>query len=328
MWPIVLLMALAACSAPSQPATATPPTNVTIQLSWVHEYSSAPFYAAEKNGHFAEQHLAVRLEQGGFNGTGYVDPIGQILSGSADIGMSDASSLLLARAQGKPVVAIAAMLQRSPLAVISLGESGIQRPSDLIGRRVAVAEGGAQQTFTTLLTTQGIAVDQVQIVPRTTYGIEPLLNGEVDALVAWIINEGVQLKEAGKTTNVMLMSDYGVDTYDFVLFTTETMLREHPDTVERTLRAVNGGLQDVIKNPDQAVQWTLSYNPELDADGQLRRLQATIPLFNPAGSKPGMMEAATWDTTYRILHDQGALTAPVDTKSAYTMAVLEQVYAH
>jgi NitT/TauT family transport system substrate-binding protein len=329
LWGLIALLVLAGCGTTPQAATTAPEkTNVSIQLSWIHEYSSAPFYAAEKNSHFAEQGLEVQLQEGGFTDSGYVDPIDQIVKGTADFGMADASSLLLARAEGKPVVAIAAILQRSPLAVISLDGSGIQRPQDLVGRRVAVAEGGATRVFNTLLGAQGISAGQVEIVPRTTFGIEPLVTGEADALVAWIINEGVQVEEAGYSANVMLMNDYGVDTYDFLLFTSETMLREQPETVERTLRALSQGMQDVIGSPEQAVGYTLAYNSALDTDGQRRRLLATIPLMNPAGSRPGMMQAETWATTYQILIDQGVLRQPLDDMQAvYTMRFLDTIYA-
>src|SRR5262245_57502729 len=102
---IVTSMALSACGvgAPAA-ATAVPKTPVSIQLAWVHEYSSAGFYAAEKNGHFAAQNLDVRIEAGGFGPQGYIEPIGQVVSGSVDFGIADAASIIQARAEGKPVV--------------------------------------------------------------------------------------------------------------------------------------------------------------------------------------------------------------------------------
>lgn len=84
----------------------------------------------------------MRLYEGGFSDKGYIDPIEQVVNGTVDFGMSDASSILVAPAAGKPVVAVGTVLQRSPLAVISLDKTGIVCPQDLVGRRVAVADGG------------------------------------------------------------------------------------------------------------------------------------------------------------------------------------------
>ena len=81
-----------------------------------------------------------------------------------------------------------------------------------------------------------------------------------------------------------------------------------------------------ISGPDRATDFTLAYNNKLDRSGQLRRLQTSLPLLNPAGSHPGMMNEETWKTAYRILVEQGGLKAPVDLNTAYTTAFLDKVY--
>jgi len=322
---VLVALVLGGCGAGSQSA-AREKTKISLQLSWIHEYSSAAFYAAEKNGHFAQQDLDVRLEEGGFGPNGYVDPIDQVTSGAVDFGLAHASSLLAARAAGKPVVAVATIFQRSPLAVISLEDSKLLRPQDLIGHRVAVADGGAIEVYKALLSAQGIDPAKVNTVPRTTFGIDPLIKHDVDALVAWIINEGVQVREAGQKPNFMLASDYGVDTYDILIFTTEKMVTERPEVVERFVRATTQGVQDVINSPEQAVGFVLAYNNKLDREAQLRRLQASLPLMNPAGSQPGMMRPEIWQSTYQMMRDQGILKKSLDVGTAYTLAFLNKVY--
>jgi NitT/TauT family transport system substrate-binding protein len=325
---IVASIVVSACGAgaPSA-ATAVPKTQVSIQLAWVHEYSSASFYAAEKNGHFAAQNLDVRLEAGGFGPNGYIEPIAQVISGTVDFGITGAASIIQARSEGKPVVAIATLLQRSPLAILSLAKSGIRRPQDLVGRRVAVADGGAAQLYDTFLKSQHIDLATVTTVPRTSYGIDPLTKGEVDAMVAWVINEGVQLDEAGAKTNVMLMSDYGVDSYELVLFTTEKMIAEHPDTVKRFVQATVQGMQDVINNPDQAADFVLTYDNKLNLDGQRRRMQATLPLLSPPGSRLGAMQPDIWKLTHQMMLDQKVLTQPIDLDRVYTTKFVDEASA-
>jgi NitT/TauT family transport system substrate-binding protein len=325
IWLTVLALGLASCGVGS-PAANTPATKLKVQLSWVHEYSSAPFYAAEKKGHFAEQNLEVHLEASSFGDKGFTDPIGEVLSGAADFGVVNAATIILARAEGKPVVAIASVLQRSPQAVISLDTSNIRRPQDMVGQQVAVAEGGAIRTYHTLLASQGIDRSKIQIIPRKSYGVDPLLKNEVDAIVGWVINEGVQLREAGQTPNYILMSDYGVDTYETLIFTTEKMIAERADLVERFMRAVMQGTQDVVDAPEQAADFVLAYDSKLDREGQLRRLQAMLPLIKPAGARPGMMQADVWQSTYDILRDQDVLHTSVDVNAAYTLAFLEKIY--
>jgi ABC-type nitrate/sulfonate/bicarbonate transport system substrate-binding protein len=62
------------------------------------------------------------------------DPIDEVLAGRAQYGVG-ASELALRRAQGKPVVVLAVILQHSPLALIARGGHA-QSVHDLAGKRV------------------------------------------------------------------------------------------------------------------------------------------------------------------------------------------------
>jgi ABC-type nitrate/sulfonate/bicarbonate transport system substrate-binding protein len=315
-----MVFAITSCS-PSTPAVEpTPePTAVTLQLSWIHEYSSSVFHSAERNGHFAEQGLNVTLVEAGFTEAGFIDPIQEVLDGKADFALSDSASLIQARAAGKPVVAIASVLQRSPLAVISLAENGITRPQDLAAHTISVADGGALAVYNTLLHTQDIDSATVNTVPRASFGVDPLTSGEVDGMVAWVINEGVAVQELGFDPQYILMSDYGVDMYDFVLFTTETMIEQKPDIVRAVVAAVRAGAKDVVDDPVQAIKHTLTYNSELVEADQLRRLEATIPFINVPGRDLGSMDAEVWQFTHDFLLQQGLLAEAIALDEVYTL---------
>jgi len=311
---------ITACSPSASPtATPAPLTPVSVQMSWTYDYSSAPFFAAEMNGHFKQEGLQVTLVEGGFGSGGYIEPIDAVLNGESEIGLASATTILEKRAEGKPIVAIGSVLQRSPFALISLADKNIVRPQDLVGHTVTVSQGGAMQVYMALLASQKIDPAEVNTIERTSYGIEPLLTGEVDVLGGWIINEGVLVKEAGKEANFILMSDYGVDTYDFVVFTTEDIVKTRPEIVQHFMNALTAGITDVINNPQQGVEFTLHYNPELKSDEQQRRLEAAIPLMNVPGVTPGSMQTAVWDATYNMLVSQGGLADKLDYAAAYTL---------
>lgn len=321
------ILFLTACGGNTQTATPVAKDTINYQMGWVHEYSSAPFYMAVANGHYANENLDVTLGVGGFSESGYIDPVEQVLSGAADFSEASVFALLQARAQGKPVVAIASLNQRSPVAIISLAETGIVRPQDMAGKTVAVASGGADLEFDALLRSQSIDAATVNQVERTTFGIDPLVNGEVDAFVGWIINEGVALEESGAEPSFQLLSDYGIDTYDLLIFTTEDMIANHPDKVERFLRASLNGLQDTIDNPEKAIDVTLTYDAALVKDEQLRRLQAFIPLIQPAGTTLGTMQPEIWQFNYQVMLDGEMLIESQDVTKAYTTAFLDKIYS-
>ena len=266
------------------------------------------------------------MRQGGFIDGKYVDGISDVLSGQADFGITSDQVLLQARADGKPLVAVAALLQRNPMAIISLPKNNIRKPQDLVGHTVAVADGGARLLYNALLSAEQIDPTKVNTVVRKTYGIDTLLNGQVDAIMGWIINEGVQVKQAGYEPNFVLLSDYGIETYQNVLVTTEKMVSEQPDVVQRVVNAVVQGSQDIISNPNQAVDYVVAYGKDLKKDDQSVHLAAMLPLLNPSGTKLGMMDDQTWQATYQILTDQKALAKPIDVSKAYTLTFLKQIY--
>ncbi len=324
---LVALMAVGCGAANTTTPASTEKTAIRYQIGWVHEYSTAGFYMAIADGDYAKENLDVSLLVGGFSDSGYIDPVARVVDGEAEFGTTSMFTLLQARAQGKPIVAIASVDQRSPFAIISLAEKDLLAPTDLLGHNVSITDGGARLIYDAFLQSQNIAEDSVITTPRTSFGIEPLTNGEVDALGGWIINEGVALEEAGFQPNFMLMSDYGVDSYESLIFTTEDMIANQPDVVERFLRATIAGHQALIENPEKAIELTLTYDSNLVEEQQLRRLRAFIPLINPAGSKLGMMRPEIWEFNHQLLVDGGILTEPLDLSKAYTLDFLNKIHS-
>ena len=321
---LVAALALAACREAPAPATLEP---VSLQLSWVYEYSSAPLISAKENGRFAEQGLDVTLVPGGFGENGYIEPISQVVDGEAAFGTASAPGILQARAEGKPIVAVMTILQRNPDSLISLASSGIEHPKDLVGKTVAVQAGGAMAAYHGFLAMQGIDPADVNTIERQSFGIDPLINGQADVLYGWLINEAVLVEEAGEQAHVILLSDYVIDVYAFTIFTTEDILNNRPDLVRAMMRGLIAGMQDVVSDPSAAIDQVLAYDESLNREQQQRRLDAMIPLMNPASSELGMMSPDSWELSYQLLMDEGLLTAEIDPADAYTMDFLNEIYS-
>jgi ABC-type nitrate/sulfonate/bicarbonate transport system substrate-binding protein len=316
---LVVVAVLAACGGKDKKTDEKPLTPVTFQLSWTHEYSSAPLYMAVANNRFGDQGLDVTLVEGGFQNGQFVDSIQEVLDGKAQFAATDLSGLLQARAAGKPLVAIGAATQRSPFALISLPASGINRPQDLAGKTVAITDGGARLTYNAMLDSLDIDPATINTISRTSFGIDPLINGEVDVLGGWIINEGQQVREAGYEPNVILLSDYGFDSYDFLVITTEDMIANQREVVAEFMRAFRHGVQDAVDSPDKAAELAVSYNPGLDLAGQEARMRIFLPLINPAGGTLGGLEPEIFGFNYDLLLKGGVLTQPFDVTQAYTV---------
>lgn len=320
---VVMAFAVVGCNSANQSAVAArPATPVIVQLAWVNTVEYAGFYEAEEKGYYANENLAVKL-----NELGDTSPIDQIVAGKADFGLASADVLLSARAKGAPIIAIATVYQRSPVAFISLAEKNITRPQDLIGKKVLVHFGGTTGlVYRALLATQGIDSSKIEGVLRTDFSNKQLLDGEVDVMDAFITNQPVQLAQEGHQVNAILASDYGIDVYANVIFTSETTIANQPELVERFLRATVQGMQSAIQDPKGAAALAVARNTDLSLESETESMNRSLPLLNPAGGHPGTMRAEDWEITHQILLDQGILSEPLDVKTAYTMSFLEKVY--
>src|SRR5688572_23200221 len=141
---LFVIVVMSACSS-TQASSNEPqvePEQTSVQFSWLHTIEFVGFYEAIRQGYFAENNLDVRLDNGGFDENGhYIDPVKQVVEGKSDFGVTGADIILTARAQGKPIVAVAAIYQRSPVVLISLAEKNIVHPEDLVGKRVNTEPG-------------------------------------------------------------------------------------------------------------------------------------------------------------------------------------------
>jgi NitT/TauT family transport system substrate-binding protein len=319
---IAFILTLVGCATSAQTSTPAAKRAVHVQLAWIHTIEYSSFYTAQDQGYFDAANLDVSLDV-----LGQTSPIDQVLTGKAQFGMTSADNILLARAAGKPVVAIATIYQRSPVAFVSLAKNHIIKPQDFVNKTVVVdLKGTTGIIYRALLASQSINEAQVKTEPRVDYTNDALLNGKADVIDAFVNNQPVQLKQQGHDISVLLPSDYGIDLYANVIFTTEEMIKTEPDVVEAFVRATTRGMQRAIQDPDAATKLTLARGTDLNPASEAESMRLALPLMNPAGSQPGMMTAESWQTAYQILRDQGLLKQELDVQQAYTLTFLDKAY--
>ena len=318
---ISLALALSAC----KPTTATPaaPTPITVQLAWTHQALFAGFYAAEQQGYYAEEGLAATFLPRPNLG---INVIPLVVDGTADFGVDFGAGLILARSQGLPVTAIATIYRRHPLVFITLADSGLTRPQDFPGHTIrTLVPGGSAIAFQAMMTRLGLdpnSVEQVDI----GYDLVPFFAGEVDILPGFVNFDVLTAHEQGYQVNLIFPEDYGVHLYGYTLFTTDRLIQENPNLVERFLRATLRGWQWAVENPEEAGPLALKYDPALDASHQVAIMTASIPLVNTGEGHIGWMKPEIWSGMEQTLREQGVLTAPLDVTQVYTMQFLEEIY--
>lgn len=318
---VAALLTIAGCGpAPQAAATSEP---VRVKLAWTHSVEYAGFYMAEELGYYADAGLAVELSTA--DGS---DQVAAVTAGEMDFGINSADILLAERANGAPVVAIAAIYQRNPLALISLAEQGIERPADLVGKTIVadLGTGSTRAIITALLRAQQIDPASVNLVARSDFSNDALFNGQGDVIDVFVNDQPVDLEQQGHSLNTILVADYGIDMYVDVIYTSERLIAEHPERVERFLRATLAGAEAALEQPEEAARLALERNPELRLEHQTEAMRRALPLIKPGGTQPGMMAAEQWQATYELLHENGIITEPFAVEGAYSLAFLERIY--
>jgi diguanylate cyclase (GGDEF)-like protein/PAS domain S-box-containing protein len=239
---------LLACVCLAIATVAAASEHIRLQLKWHHQFQFAGYYAAQQQGFYRDEGLDVEIIEGSKD----KPPLQQVLSGQADYSIGD-SEILVSRITGKPVVALAAVFQHSPYVLLSLNESGIYRPEDLIGKRIMMSgdQGGLQ--FKAMLLKQHIDIKQITIVPHS-WRLQDLIEGKVDVISAYAMDEPVQLQHMGYSPAMISNQGYGVDFYGDILFTTERELSMHPERVEAFLRATKKGWAYAFNHKEAMVQ--------------------------------------------------------------------------
>ncbi|NTU78103.1 MAG: ABC transporter substrate-binding protein [Chloroflexales bacterium] len=313
-----VVILLASCGARVPPSTA--PVPVTVQLFWTHNAEFAGFYAAERQGYYADEGLAVALREGGTT----IDYLTPISDGSAQFGHAGADELLVARAAGKPVRAVATIYRRSPSAFVALADTGITRPQDFVGKTIRVTPQSLTH-FRAMMARVGIRPDQYTVVNLPSE-VELFASGQADVWSVYTNNFLVALQQAGYKLNVIYPDDYSVHFYADSIFTSDDLIANNPDLVLRFLRATLKGWAYAIEHPTEIGPLVVQYAPAADAALETAKMMAALPLINTGEDQIGWMRPAVWDGMATTLHDQGVLAQPVEPTAAYTLQFLKAIY--
>lgn len=288
--------------------------NINIRLKWLHQAQFAGFYYAKEAKLYDKRGLNVILRPGGID----YPAIQMVVSGSDHFGVTGADQILIARERGIPIVAVACIYRKSPFVLFALKNSGIKKVEDFYGKRIGVKFGGNEElTYRAMLKKAGISSSDFTEIP-VKFDISLLLAGKVDIWPGYSINEPITAEEKGFSVNLIWSSDYGINLYADVLFTTEEMIKMHPDIVRGIVEGTIAGWSNSFENREQAITYTLKYSKELTRDHEIRMLNASFPLVIPDDKPIGWMEMDVWKEMYKILKDSGFLKEEIDLSKAFS----------
>lgn len=306
------------------PRAAAPPTltPLTLMLDYQPNTHHSGLYLAQERGYFRAAGLDLRIIE-----PGEVYPEQALIGGAADFGISFQESLTLARAQGAPLVSLAAIVQHNQSAFASPKALGLKGALDYAGKRY----GGFGSPFEapTLKALMACAAQEAGVPPppavtEINLGLsDPLVllgSGAID--LAWIFEgwQGVQARRQGLELDLVRLADHRdciPDYYTPILIGREADIAGRPDAVRAFVGAAARGYAAAIADPPAAAAALLAAAPALDAD-LVQESQAWLsPRYQDDAPRWGEQRAEVWQAYADWLQRQGVLEAPLDLGGAF-----------
>lgn len=299
---LTIFLLLTACQA-DEPAP-DELMNIRLPMGFVADPQYAPFYVAQERGYFAEAGFTVE-----FDYSFETDGVALVGANELPFAIVSGEQVLLARAQGVPVVYVMEWFQKFPIAVVSKADAEILSPEDLNGRSVGLPGffGASYVGYLGLLAANDLQPEDVNANDIGFNQVESLLADQVEAVVGYANNEPVQLANRGEPVNVIQVSDY-IDMVANGIITNETVIAENPELVERFVGAVLRGLADTLADPDAAFEISKNFVEGLE-DGRKPVLEASLPMWQ--AETLGLSDLASWENTQQVLLDAGLMDAPL-----------------
>jgi ABC-type nitrate/sulfonate/bicarbonate transport system substrate-binding protein len=220
-----------------------------VQLSWILDQEWSGEFIADTEGYYADAGFdSVNLVPGPSSG------VSELLAGTADLSLTDALSVGAAVAnEGAPLKILGATFQKNPFTIASLEDgANITTPEQMIGKKIGVQDSN-RAVFGAFLAANGIAESEVEIVP-VQYDPSPLVNGEVDGLIAFVTSQSVALELQGLDVADLLFADNGLPFVGHVITTTDETVAADRDKLKAFLLAEIQGWTDAVADPAVGAQ--------------------------------------------------------------------------
>jgi NitT/TauT family transport system substrate-binding protein len=290
-------------------------TEIRLPMGYVPNVQYAPFYVAAQKGYFRQVGLEVQ-----FDYASETDGVALVGSNEIPFSLVSGEQVLLARAQGLPVVYVLAWWQNYPVGIATMKTSGITKPADLRGKKIGLPGlfGASYVGLRALLSAGGLTESDVTLDSIGYNQVEALVSGRDDAVVIYVNNEPIQLEHKGYPVDVMRVADYVVLASNGLL-TNETTIANNPNLVRDMLQAVMRGITFTLEHSDEAYQICEDYVEGLASANQTVQKE----IFNTSlefwkTDRIGYSQPSSWENMQKVLLDIGMLTSPLDLSKAYT----------
>lgn len=290
------------------PAPAGAADKVTFVMSWAPDARWAGEFLAKERGYFAQEGLEVNF----VNQRGSLAALQQVGAGGADFGSPDSGDVIVARDKGVGVKVVTLVGRNTGVGFMSLKESNITKPQDLVGKKVGVQRASATwMPFLALMAKYGVDVDKLEKI-EASFGLEVLLLKKVDVRPVMVFNEYVLAQHKGIPVNVMWVPDFGLNLPGITITTNDKTLRDRPKVVQAFVNASMRGREEAIRDRKAAIDALIRNVPDLERAYQEKVWDMLVDRIwgvrEATPEKPlGWNDPALYKTATEVLMQYGGL---------------------
>src|ERR1700724_2086422 len=230
--PRALTAGLVALMAALLPARAETLDKVSFGTNWVAEAEHGGFFQAVADGTYQKYGLDVTIVPGGPNTNNRM----LLIAGKLDFFMA-ANTLMSfdAVANNVPVVTVAAIFQKDPQLLLTHPEFKITKLEELKPLTLYVSKEGISSYFQWLKSEYGFSEDKVR---PYTFNSQPFIADKQSAMQGYVTSEPFAVEKAAKfKPGIILLADYGFNTYSTLIETRRDLSDKKPELVQRFVAA-------------------------------------------------------------------------------------------
>ncbi|SHJ24628.1 NitT/TauT family transport system substrate-binding protein [Roseomonas rosea] len=318
----VLLAGLAAPFIGARSAQAR--ERVTFVLNWTAAADHCPYFLAKAQGWYEQAGLDVTIEAGRGSGASAQ----RIAAGTAQLGIADMPTALLARSRGGNLAAVMTVYANSPQTFYWLRSNGISGPRDFPGRSIGNPPGDAARVmwpvFARRVRIEPNSVRFVNIAPPAK--IPSLKNKIIDITTDFWNEHDLKLREFGPDLGFQRWSEIGLNTYGNSIIANGDVLAKQPEMVKAFVQVSQRAFAATVADPEPALRALFAAVSGLDDWTQRRQWERVQELMRDPTTTSvalGAFDATRMKADYDLIQSQFEGAQPFDLEKAYTNAFLD-----
>jgi NitT/TauT family transport system substrate-binding protein len=316
---VLIAAVLWAAAAFALGCSATAQEKVSFGTDWKAEAEHGGYYQAIATGIYRQHGLDVSLRQGGPQ----VNHAQLLAAGRLDFNLAPNSFVPLNFVRENiPMVAVAAIFQKDPSVLIAHPGQGNDTLAALKGKPIMIGSDTRIGSWVFLKSKFGYTDDQIR---PYTFSVAPFLADPKAIQQGYLSSEPFTIESQGVKPVVLLLADAGYASYGSLIQTSDKLVQEKPDLVQRFVDAsIEGWYSYLYGDPAPANELIKRDNPEM-TDALLAYGIAKIKEYGIVDSGAakssgiGVMTEARWQDFFNAMAEAGVYPKDLAFHKAFTL---------